>query len=544
MQPTEGLSVPRRSLDVEDYIDILRRHKGWIFGPFLLTLVASVVGAYLWPDSYTSTASIKITPQQISQRLVENVNTQDIGARIDSLLSQVLSRAELTNLRNSLNLYPREKLKMAPEDLNELMRKNIRWGNLSYGGGRNVAAFTISFSYPNRIDAVKVVTALVSNLTQESMRLTDRQTYQQVEFMKSQAEAAKKKLDAIDSEITSFKLANPGKLPEQMNATMMAIQQAQGNLSSLSNAMSGIQNEKLQYENELQNMRSKLSSLTDDNGKGAIALAPKSAKVAALEAQLESEKDRLETMLIKYTEEFGQVKELKQHIALTQEKLDKAREEEESKRSEEGPGVISQNPQIRELREAIGRAELLLKIKDDQLAKYQAQEKNTNALLATLNSRLSSMPVGDQKYAELAREQMMARDEYQQAELGLRKAQVSNEIENRKQGETLEPLDPPSVPTDPTSPNRPMVISVGAGMGLLLGLVLAGAREMKDTSLKNLKDVRAYTHMSILGSIPLLENDFVVRRRRRVAWLGWTAACLAAAVLMAGSVAYYFATKA
>ena len=43
---------------------------------------------------------------------------------------------------------------------------------------------------------------------------------------------------------------------------------------------------------------------------------------------------------------------------------------------------------------------------------------------------------------------------------------------------------------------------------------------MKDTSLKNLKDVRAYTQMSILGSIPLLENDFVVRRRKRLCLAG------------------------
>jgi len=81
---------------------------------------------------------------------------------------------------------------------------------------------------------------------------------------------------------------------------------------------------------------------------------------------------------------------------------------------------------------------------------------------------------------------------------------------------------------------------MGAGLGLLLGLVIAGAREMKDTSLKNLKDVRAYTQIAILGSVPLLENDFVVRRRRRMAWLAWTTACLLAVVTMAGSVVYYY----
>jgi len=46
MQPTEGMSIPRRALDVEDYIDIIRRHKGWIFGPFLFTLTfAYFIGA-------------------------------------------------------------------------------------------------------------------------------------------------------------------------------------------------------------------------------------------------------------------------------------------------------------------------------------------------------------------------------------------------------------------------------------------------------------------------------------------------------------------
>ena len=38
----------------------------------------------------------------------------------------------------------------------------------------------------------------------------------------------------------------------------------------------------------------------------------------------------------------------------------------------------------------------------------------------------------------------------------------------------------------------------------------------------------------------LLENDFVVRRRRRMAWLAWTTACLLAVVTMAGSVVYYY----
>ena len=50
--PEQPISVPRRELDVEDYIDILRRHRSWILGPVFLGVVAGVVTAFLWPNSY------------------------------------------------------------------------------------------------------------------------------------------------------------------------------------------------------------------------------------------------------------------------------------------------------------------------------------------------------------------------------------------------------------------------------------------------------------------------------------------------------------
>jgi len=84
-------------------------------------------------------------------------------------------------------------------------------------------------------------------------------------------------------------------------------------------------------------------------------------------------------------------------------------------------------------------------------------------------------------------------------------------------------------------------VAIGVAFGFLFGFCLAGAREIKDTTLKNLKDVRAYTRMTVLGSIPLLEDDFVVRRRRRMTWLAWATALLVGGLVMTGSVFYYYA---
>src|SRR6202795_3048605 len=126
MQPNEPYSTPRRVLDVEDYIDVVRRHKGWIFGPFLFTLVASVVGVYLYPDNYTSQAVVKIVPQQVPQNMVQSAINQQMSDRINSMAQTILSRTVLTTIINTFGLYTRERSRMPIEDVVEQMKKNVQ----------------------------------------------------------------------------------------------------------------------------------------------------------------------------------------------------------------------------------------------------------------------------------------------------------------------------------------------------------------------------------------------------------------------------------
>src|ERR1044071_6348632 len=124
MQPTENLSINRRALDVEDYIDILRRHKGWIFGPFLLTLVASVVGVYLWPDKYESVATVKIVPQQVPQNMVQSSISNDLSDRITSMATTILSRNVLTTIIVNYDLYKNDRKHIPMEDVVDNVMKN------------------------------------------------------------------------------------------------------------------------------------------------------------------------------------------------------------------------------------------------------------------------------------------------------------------------------------------------------------------------------------------------------------------------------------
>ena len=165
---------------------------------------------------------------------------------------------------------------------------------------------------------------------------------------------------------------------------------------------------------------------------------------------------------------------------------------------------------------------------------------SVNAALRSYQARLQGLPAGEKEYYDLIRDRDLARQKYLDADAKRQRSSVAIRLEQRKQGQTLELLDAASLPATPAAPKRGKIVPIGAVIGLGLGIVIVAIREFKDTSLKNLKDARLYTQLSILGSIPLLENDVVVQRRKQVMWLGWASATIVGIAVMAGTVAHYY----
>ena len=161
-------------------------------------------------------------------------------------------------------------------------------------------------------------------------------------------------------------------------------------------------------------------------------------------------------------------------------------------------------------------------------------------MLKAYQERIDASPEGQREYAQLTRNYSLAKQQYEELMLKSSQSSMATDLETRKQGEALEVLEQASLPQAPSEPNRWQLVAIGTAMGLGVGVLLAGAREMKDTSLKNLKDVRAYTGLPVLGSVPLVQNDLLVQRKRRMAWVAWSSACIVGFLMMLGSVYYYY----
>jgi len=552
MQPQESPTIARRQLDVEDYIDIMRRHKGWIFGPLFGAFVLSVVVAFLWPDTYLSTATIRVVPPQVPENFVPaNVN-MDVQGRVNSLIQLILDRATLTNIINTHNLYKKERERLPLDDVIENMRRDdikccplLETANAQRSDRNQYPAFQIGFAYNNRFIAQKVTTDLVARFLEENVREVSEQTVSTTQFLRDQWDSAKKKLDDIEQKLSVFRTQNMGRLPEEQQSNYQGLNAMQAQMLTLNTSMNRVNQEKLLDENQLRIFREQLSSLKDPNSE-AQAQQQKNEKLAEKDREIEQYENSLATARERYKEGHPDVQHLVTMLAAAKRQREVIVKQEEAKKPDATAARVPNTQTLKEQRDldvAIERVQGLIQAKDLEMEDYKKQSVELEKTIRIYQSRIESVPVGIKEYDQLIRERDLARRDYEDLDRRLNASALSTALENRQQGERLEQLDPPSIPQIPTQPKRPLIIAIGTGIGLVAGLCLAGAWEVKDTALKSLKDVRAYTQLPVLGSIPLLENDLIVRRRKRLAWLAWSTACLVGVIIMSSSVVYYFAMK-
>jgi polysaccharide chain length determinant protein (PEP-CTERM system associated) len=552
MQPTypeSFIDIPRRPLDVQDYFDIVRRHKGWIAAPIFLALVIAVVVAFLWPDSYVSSAAIRVVPPQVPQNLVPpNVNVE-MSQRINSMYQTVSSRDNLINIITTHNLYPEERQSKPLVDIVEQMRRSIRIGGVApvMQGDRVIPAFQISFKYRDRYLARNVVQDLVGRFMAENTRERTAQSVSTTQFLEDQLTAARNELEALDSKLADFRQNFQGRLPEQFQNNQMQLSGLEQRISNLNGALARVSQDKMLLEADLRTFKTQRASLVPTR-----QAAFNRAKAEQLR-QIDGEILRLEANLANYRERYKDtypdvqriLAQLKTANALRERLQTESREELEKANAaaQTLPMDSQMSREARQLDQNIDRIEAQIRAKDAETENHLKQIENVERQIKVVQSRIQASPASEQQYAELIRNRELASMRYQELTRKRSSSAMAEELERRQQGETLELLDPASLPATPTEPNRMVIVGAGGAVGLVIGLMLAGAREAKDNSLKNLKDVRAYTQLSILGSIPLLENALVVRRRKRIVWLAWSSATLVGITIMAGAVFYYYATK-
>jgi len=543
--------MTRRSLDPEDYGNILRRSKGWIAGPLFAALVVSVVVAFLWPDTYISTATIRVAPPQVPESFVPANTSQDVQGRVNALVQLILNRATLTNIINTHGLYKRKLARMPLDDVIEEMKQNdiqvlpVRQSlNAGQRETQQYPAFEIRFAYSERFTAQKVATDLVARFLEENVREVSQQTVSTTQFLQDRWEESKKKLDEVEQRLSVFRAQNIGRMPEEQQNNYQQLTALQAQKLNLNMALNRVNQERLLYENQLRIYSDQLASLKDPNAPERTA-QPSDDKPSEQDREIAQYEDSLATARERYKENHPDVQRLVNLLSAARAQRQATVKPEPGK--PDNPAPRQPSPQFlreqRELEADVERTKGLLLAKGVEMEDYRKQSSQLDGIVRNYESRIESTPVGIREYDELIRDRDLAKKDYEDLDRRVNSSAMSTALQNRQQGERLEQLDPPSLPQTPARPKRLLMVAVGTSLGALLGLCLAGLRELRTGALHSVKDVGAYSELPVLGSIPLFEGRVVARRRRRVVWLKWAATSLAGVAIMSASVAHYYLSR-
>jgi len=550
----------RRTLDILDYLYILKRRKGLWLALTFAGLVLGVVAAYILPQRYIAVGSLRFLPQQVPERLVPTNIVDEVNQRINLMYQTIARRENLINIIKEHKLYQDRLQSQTLEDTVELMRKDIniqlvRGVTRGPQRGSGGMAFTVAFTYPERQTAIQVCQQFISRFVDENIRLRSVQSVTTTEFLKEEAEAAKRHLDEIDSQVAAMRIANSPELPEQSSAMVGRLSALEAGVQNLNASMSRLTQAKMQLESQLSIGADRIRTT---EAASAVARTPtqqtsavvRNARLAALEKEISGLETTLLSFSVRYRPDHPDIISLENALAKKRAEQTQLREQWEAEQARIAdaakqaaanpvPSTAPPNPELVKLRDTAKLIQTAIQARELEMEEVTKQLRDTNGKIKALQAHLTLSPTIQQRYSQLLQDRDIAQKNYNELSVKYQQSLLASNLESRRQGEALEMLEPAIAPLDPNFPKRPLVIFAGLFAGLALGIGLTLVYEINARELRRVKDIETFSGLRILASIPKLVDRNVIRKNRIAAGLRWSAAVALGCILMAGALYYH-----
>jgi len=537
----------RRQSGLDGLLAIWSRRKWLAILVFVGPMAAGMGLAAFLPNMYRSTATVLVDRQQVPEAFVRSTVTSALETRLHTISQEVLSRSRLEELINRFGLYV-DLRKHAPlEDVIGRMRKDIKLELKSAelrGLREATVAFTISYQGGDPTTVSVVTNTLASFYIEENVRARERQATGTAEFLQVQLGQTKSRLDEQEQRVSGFKRRHLGELPQQMEPNLAQLDRLHAQLRQNSDNQTRAKDRQQALTGQLADAESMLSSYgAASPTPGAPLLpigSPEVQEAARLAQKLAQKKEELAKLLTQYTVKHPDVGQVQTEIkALERELADAKAEEPQPKPSSPTatpapalPSATPMMPYMLRLKEALSEVQTDLKI-------LKAEEARLRDGIAVYQARVENVPRREQEFRELSRDYESTRELYGSLLKRFEEAQIAESMEQGQKGEQFRVLEPGVPNQQPAAPNRARLLltALAAALGLAVGVVLLA--EHIDTSFHAVDELRAFSNVPVLVSIPRIVTRADLRRQWWRLRLGATAA-LAGVVVIVGAT-YFIA---
>ena len=316
------------SLTLSQVTGIILRGRWLILLAMCTSAVAAIAVAYRLPAHYTSEATLLVVQQQVPERYVTPTSTLSIADELDAMTQEVLSRKPLLALIDQFGLYPRERQRLAPEQLITLMRKYIEIEPLqtapgAASGGKTFNAFKISFSAEKPILAQEVTSRLTSLFIKENLTVREEQATTTTNFLGENVDASKKHLTEQEERLRDFKMQYLGTLPEQENSNLAILSSAQTQLQNTTASLDRARQQRAYLESLLDAYRHLASRVSPPSGLSIRAETPLSDDpIQVLQSDLTRLQIQRTQLLSIYAEPYPDVVSVEHEISAKQASLE------------------------------------------------------------------------------------------------------------------------------------------------------------------------------------------------------------------------------
>src|SRR6202522_1963373 len=499
---------------------IVRRRRWQFLVPFFCGWVLVWGASWLLPSTYQSGTLILVEQPSVSAKYVESNIDSDIQHQLDSITQQILSRARLLRIMDSLGLYAKERNHKNPDALVEVMRKDIEI-ELTHSDDKKLSSFNIYYASRDPKMAQQATSELANLFITENLEEREKRSQNTTNFLEDQLNQARGKLAAQEAKLRVFKDQHLGELPTQTQSNLQILtglqNQVQANQDSLNRAK-----QQNAYLESLINQYRATDSGSESGSKpgmgGPVGLVD-------IDKELDQLKAQLADLTSHYTDKHPDVRKTREQIARTEKMREQIVADMNSRTNDSSPEPAAARPLDAKTGPVL-ELDSQLKANRLEISIREAEIKDEQNKISQYQARLNMAPVMEQQYADITRDYDQSKTDYEALLAKKNQSAMSTDLEKTQQGERFTMLDPPNLPVRPYKPNRLLLCGAGLAVGLVLGGGFAFGMEKLSGKIYREHEIKKLVPFDVIAEIPTIESPAEQSAHVRSSWIAGAAAAV------------------
>ncbi len=527
-----------KNTDIHQYRDVIKRRKFHFILPGVLVFFLAATLALILPPVYKSTATILVEAQEISEDFVRSTVPEYVQARLEAISRIVLSRENLLDMINRVNLYQDSEEQKTREEFIEEVRDAIKiepvTAEVQDRRLERTVAFTVSYEGKEPEKVMQVTNYLASLFMEINVRNRENKARTTVEFLENQAAELRSDIFEIESQVAVYKKEHINELPELMQLNLSTMEKLEREIEAKEELIKSLVNRKTYLEGQLATLEPTLSKVSPD-GK----------RITTPEESLESLRSQYLSLSASLSEKHPDIINLKKQLAALESEVSRRKDLHQYRRrlaekenqlslmlekySEQHPDVVKLKREIKRLQDktqGFSSAQSVLNFENEQVhnpayINLEIQINTTQMEIQSVRRELESLkkkyenyrrrventPKVEKEYLDLERNHGNSKEQYQQIMDRLLAAKEARDLEEGRKGEKFTLLEPGVTPEKPYKPNRLAILLLGAVLAAGCGMGFGTVAEYMDHSVHRADELAEISGYTVLAVIPYLENS-------------------------------------